>query len=117
MTFVDERISAIRVFTVADRRAGLKVVGEYATVAAQWERLRLLDHQHSVLADEEHFLQMSAILQRLSKDIGLRTCTLNNAAAVDGVSGITDKRGFLPGDLGNLGRKTWHEATEAWCHQ
>ncbi len=117
MNAVDERVTAIRMFTVPVRHVGFEVVGEYAKVAAQWERLRLLEHQDSVLADEEHFLQLSAILQRLSKDLGLRTCWVSDGEAVDGVSGITDRRGFLPNDLGNLRRRTWHESTEVWCHE
>ena len=115
MRVVDARATAIRMFTVPDRHVGPEMVGKYATVAAQWERLRLLEQQDSVLADEEHFLQLSAILQRLSKDLGLRTCTVNSGNAVDGVWGITDRRGFLPGDLGYLRRGTWHESTKVWC--
>ena len=114
---VDKRVAAIRMFTVPDRPVGREVVGKYAAAAAQWERLRLLEHEDSLLADEEHFLQLSAILQRLSKDLGLQTCTLNNGGAFYGVSGITDCRGFLPGDLGYHRKGTWHESTEIWCHE
>jgi hypothetical protein len=115
MNAVDQRVTAIRMFTVPVHHVGCRAVGAYATVAAQWERLRLLEHQDSVLADEELFLQLSAILQRLSKDLGLRTCTVNNGEGVDGVSGITDRRGFLPDDLGYLRSGTWHESTGVWC--
>jgi hypothetical protein len=117
MNAVDERATAIRMFTVPIGPVGFEVTREYATVAAQWERLRLLEHHDSVLADEEHFLQLSAILQRLSKDLGLRTCIVNYEEGVDGVSGITDRRGYLPDDLGHLRSKTWHESTEVWCRE
>lgn len=117
MNAVDERVTAIRLFTIPVSHVGSGVVGEYATVAAQWERLRLLERQDSALADEEHFLELSAILQRLSKDLGLRTCHLNDGDTADGVLGITDRRGFLPDDMGYLRRGTWHESTEVWCHE
>ncbi|MEV3901507.1 hypothetical protein AB0K11_04215 [Mycobacterium sp. NPDC050551] len=113
-TPVSERVTAIRMFTVPHRHVGFELVGEYATVAAQWERFRLLEQQDSALADEGHFLRLSALLQRLSKDLGLRTCTLNYGDAADDVLGITDRRGFLPGDLGT---GAWHESTEVWCHE
>lgn len=118
MSAVDDRVIAIRMFTVPTLHVNFDLVGEYAALAAPWERMRLLEHQDSVLADEEHFLQQSATLQRLSKDVGLRTCTSNNGEAIgDGVVGITDLRGFLPGDPGYLRRATWHESTAVWCHE
>ncbi|TPG35636.1 hypothetical protein [Mycolicibacterium hodleri] len=117
MNAVEDRVTDIRMFTIPVNHVGHLAVGAYAAVAAQWERLRLLEHQNSALADEEVFLQLSAALQRLSKDLGLRTCTVNDGARKPpGVSGITDHRGFLPDDLGYLRSGTWHESTGVWCH-
>jgi hypothetical protein len=110
MNAIDERATAIRMFTSPTSHAGFEVTREYATVAAQWEQLRLLEHHDSALADEEHFLQLSAILQRLSKDLGLRTCTVKKEGAA-GVSGITDRHGYLPNDPSYLRSGTWHEST------
>jgi hypothetical protein len=116
MNAVEERAASIRMFTVPGRHVGSAVVRQYASVAAKWERLRLLEHQDSVLADEEQFLALSAILQRLSVDLGLQTCTVNGEG-IAGVAGITDRRGFLPYDLGYLRGGTWHEAAEFWCRE
>lgn len=116
MNAVDERAASIRMFTVPGLHVGTAVMRQYGIVAAQWERLRLLEHQNSGLADDDdqRFLGLSAILQRLSIDLGLQTCTLNGAGT-DGVAGITDGRGFLPKDPAYLWSRTWHEATEIWC--
>jgi hypothetical protein len=113
---LDERAASIRMFTVPGLDVGTAVLRQYGIVAAQWEHLRLLEHQDSVLADEERFLTLSAILQRLSTDLGLQTCTVKSEGA-DGVAGITDRRGFLPNDPGFLRSGTWHGATEIWCKE
>jgi hypothetical protein len=117
MNAVDERAASIRMFTVPGWHVGTAVVRQYGGVAAEWERLRLLEHKNSGLADDdERFLALSAILQRLSIDLGLQTCTVNGAGT-DGVAGITDRRGFLPNDPAYLWSGTWHEATEIWCRE
>ena len=116
MNAIDRRARFIHIFTVPRHHVAMEVVRQYAFVAAQWERLRLLEHQVSVLFDEEHFLNLSAILQRFSTDLGVQTCTVNSEGA-DGVAGITDRRGFLPYDPAYLHWGTWHEATEAWCKE
>jgi hypothetical protein len=114
MSTINERAASIRMFTVPEKHGGYDLVRKYAIAAAQWERLRLYDRGNSVLADEERFLTLSAHLQRLSKDLGLRTCAATRDAE-PGVSGITDRRGFLPNDPAYLQSDTWREATEKWC--
>lgn len=89
---------------------------KYATAAAEWERLRLRERQDSVLADDERFLTLSARLQRLSKDLGLQTCTATREASTR-VAGITDWCGYLPNDPAYLWSGTWREATEKWCRE
>ncbi|WP_284235763.1 hypothetical protein [Mycobacterium antarcticum] len=117
MNAVADRVTAIRMFTIPANHVGHLAVGAYATIAAQWERLRLLEHQNSALANEVVFIQLSATLQSLSKDLGLRTCTVNdNERNPPGVVGITGRRGFLPNDMGYLRSGTWHESTRVWCH-
>jgi hypothetical protein len=41
MSAVDERAAHIRMFSVPERAVGFSAVFQYATVAADWERLRL----------------------------------------------------------------------------
>lgn len=56
------------------------------------------------------------ILRRFSTELGLQTCTVKSAGTGD-VAGVTDRRGFLPDDLGFLRSGTWHEAAGVWCKE
>ncbi len=103
-------------FTVPGRSVEVLAVYEYSAVAADWERLRLRVRHNSlpVLADDERFAAMSVTLQRLSTELGLKTCTTKTASA-DGIAGITGWQGFLPNDPGYLYSDTWFQSTERWC--
>jgi hypothetical protein len=116
MSAIDERVAYIRMFTVPGRPVEVLAVYQYAAIAADWERLRLrlLHNLVPVLADDERFAAMSVTLQRLSAELGLRTCT-TSTASTDGIAGITGPRGFLPNDPGYLHCDTWFQSTERWC--
>jgi hypothetical protein len=115
MSAIDERVAYIRMFTVPGRPVEVLVVHQYAALAADWERLRLWVRHNPlpVLAEEERFAALSVTLQRLSTELGLRTCTAKTAGT-EGISGITDSQGFLPNDPGHLLFSRWFEATEKW---
>ncbi|HME48710.1 hypothetical protein [Mycobacterium sp.] len=113
MDAVDARAASIRMFTVPGRHVGTTLVRRYATVAAEWERLRLELFHDLVHADDERFLELSVMMQRLSTELGLQTCNAKTAGT-DDVAGITGWRGFLPNDPGYLQSGTWSEAAETW---
>ncbi len=116
MSAIDERVANIRMFTVPGRPAEVLAVYQYAALAADWERLRLRVRHNPlpVLPDDERFSALSVTLQRLSAELGLKTCTITTASA-DGVPGITGWQGFLPNDPGYLYSDTWFQSTERWC--
>jgi hypothetical protein len=116
MPAIDERVASIRMFTVPRRPVEVRLVFQYAALAADWERLRLRLRRNPVPvpADDERFSALSVILRRLSTALGLKTCT-TKTAGIDGVAGITGRRGFLPNDPGYLHSDTWFQSTERWC--
>ena len=116
MSAIDERAAHIRMFTVPDRAVGSSAVFQYASVAADWERLRLRINRNSVpvLADDERFSATSVSLRKLSAGLGLKTCSAKTASTED-VIGITGRRGMLPNDPGYLYSSNWIEYAESWC--
>ena len=104
-------------FTVPGRSVNTVQVHQYAHVAADWERLRLRIHNNlaPVLADDERFATLTATLRKLSTDLGLESCT-TATAGTNGIAGITDTRGFLPGDPAYLRSSDWVESTEQWSY-
>lgn len=116
MSAIDERVAYIRMFTVPGRPVEVRLVHQYAAVAADWERLRLRIRRNPVPvpAEDERFSAMSVTLRKLSTELGLKTCTADTAAT-DGVAGITGWRGFLPNDPGYLRSETWFQSIERWC--
>ncbi len=103
-------------FTVPGRPVAVLSVLEYATVAADWERLRLRVRRNTepVQADDERFSAMTVTLRRLSVELGLTTCTAETAG-IDGVAGVTGRHGMLPNDPSYLYSNTWVQSTTNWC--
>ena len=103
-------------FTVPGRPVEVMLVLQYATVAADWERLRLRVRRNTVpvQADDERFTAMSVTLRGLSAELGLKTCTAKTAGT-DGVAGITAGQGLLPHDPGYLYSNSWVQSTARWC--
>src|SRR5689334_12266464 len=116
MSAIDERVASIRMFTVPVRPVEVMLVLQYATVAADWERLRLRVRRNAVpvQADDERFAKMSVTLRGLSAELGLKTCTAETAGT-DGVAGITGQQGLLPNDPGYLYSDSWVQSTARWC--
>jgi hypothetical protein len=110
---VIERAAEIRSWTKPPRPVSLDKVAKYARLAAVWEDFRLKVHLHSLPADAERFVALTAALRPLVAQLGLpRVCTTDNPG--DGVPGVTDRNGYLIGDPARILRVLWpHAATVA----
>jgi len=85
-------------------------------VAARWEELRLaMDRAKTTPADDERFRELSHALKALTDEMWLTGPHLPPSARSaerwpDHVPGLTDVRGFLPGDPQRLWCRDWREA-------
>jgi hypothetical protein len=107
---LEERVAAIRSWTHPPRPVNLKMVADYATVAASWEDYRLKVYREPLAADAERFLALTTALRPLVAALGLpRICTADDPG--DGVPGITDRQGYLSGDPARILGDPWPYAT------
>jgi hypothetical protein len=88
-------------------------VRQYATLAARWEELRLrIDRRQTTPGDDARYRELSAALRVLTAELGLKVVSVDHG---DGVAGITDAAGFLPGDVQRLfDGIDWRAAAEDW---
>lgn len=104
------RAFEIRAWTTPRRPIPLGVLARYAAVAARWEKQRWrIAGGAPVPADDERFAALSVLLRDLSAELGLRTCTAEDEGE-QGVTGITDRDGFLPGDPARLISESWQQS-------
>lgn len=106
---MNTRPAAIRSYLSGDP----KTVHRYSIVAARWEGLRLLiDAGDGTAADDARFRELTTILKVVTAQLALSTCAEQNHP--DDVPGITDWKGFLPGDPERILASDWREAASGW---
>jgi hypothetical protein len=104
------RAAEIRAWTQPGRPVPLEKVASYAALAATWQQYRLKVHKDSLPADAERFLTLTTALRKHVAVLGLKgTCTADNPG--DGVSGITDRNGYLIRDPARILGYPWPYAT------
>lgn len=103
-----ERAAEVRGWTRPGRPVSMNRLVSYGHVAALWEVYRLRCRRSPVPADDRKFVELSATVRGLAADLGLTTCT-DATANADGVPGITDRNGFLPGDPARILYQTWSD--------
>lgn len=114
-----EREVAIRAFTGAllarldESPPSPVAITRYARVAVRWESLRLrLERGVPTPGDDARFQTLTAVLRNHADALGLPTCVVGDDAAV---AGVTDSRGFLPGDPARiLSAESWRSTAAAW---
>ena len=112
---MSERAAHIRGFTLRRLEklptppVSMSRLARYSVIAARWEGMRLrLARSVPTPAEDERFSTLTGVLRSLSAGLGLSTCTADNANA-DGIPGVTDRNGWLPGDPARIVYPSWSD--------
>jgi hypothetical protein len=101
---IKNRAGAIREYVDKqdDVHADAATIYRYSVAAAQWEAMRLLiDSGKGTVTDDRRFSDLSDVLLKLTRQIGLG-------------HSIVGWNGFLPRDPGRIINTSWLESARLW---
>ncbi|ORB70859.1 hypothetical protein BST44_22785 [Mycobacterium scrofulaceum] len=108
---VAHRAAAIRHY-LAGLSADPVDARRYSLAASRWEALRrAMLRGDTTPGDSDRYHELSSVLRALTRKLGLPAVSVGSG---DAIPGLTDARGFLPGDPERIFCDSWREAARDW---